>query len=344
MVEKLEHLIRRAADHPRFPRAALYRELLRSETFLLTLDAPLPRGEVARISHANESFPVWADKDPEMGGVWVPVFSSRGAVGEYVAAKKLRAPRGKEFLWMGHQPGKVFVLLRGVRCFAGTRLHLDGTCSVSVPWSDIKELSEGRIPADIPETYDLPIAKLSFPPGVRLVFGKVNAGPRDPQGKLLCLPQAGHFRPDDIRKLVKLSLGEETAWMACRHFLQVLRFIRDSADGDKGVFLKDLLASLMGFQMYGEAETLCEHLARHGHEAYAWGVLAAVYGREGRLAECATLCRRGADKYPAEKIFVLNGARAMAGLGRNDEARTMVSEGLGRFPGDERLIEALKSL
>jgi len=41
MVENLEHLIRRAALDPRLSRTALYKELLRSETYLLTVDAPL---------------------------------------------------------------------------------------------------------------------------------------------------------------------------------------------------------------------------------------------------------------------------------------------------------------
>ncbi|NNN07086.1 MAG: hypothetical protein HKL90_14415, partial [Elusimicrobia bacterium] len=50
MVENLEHLMRRAACAPRAPRAALYRELLRSETYLLTLDEPLAQGEVKRVT------------------------------------------------------------------------------------------------------------------------------------------------------------------------------------------------------------------------------------------------------------------------------------------------------
>ena len=96
MVENLEHLIRRAACDPRSPRTALFKELLRSETYLLTVDAPLEEGEVKRVEKSEASFPVWADKDPELGGVWVPVFPARDRVRDFVAARRLKTPRGKE--------------------------------------------------------------------------------------------------------------------------------------------------------------------------------------------------------------------------------------------------------
>ena len=105
MVENLEHLIRRASLNPRLPRTALYKELLRSETYLLTVDAPLADGEMKRVTRSDASFPVWADKDPELGGVWVPVFPARDRVRDFVSQRRLKTPKGKEFLWMGHMPG-----------------------------------------------------------------------------------------------------------------------------------------------------------------------------------------------------------------------------------------------
>src|SRR5947209_770275 len=111
MVETLEHAIRQASDHPRHSRAPLYRELLRSETFLLTVDKPLTQEQVTRVTRGDESFPIWADKDAELGGVWVPVFAARDAVADFVSARRLNAPKGKEFLWMGHKPGAIFGLL-----------------------------------------------------------------------------------------------------------------------------------------------------------------------------------------------------------------------------------------
>ena len=86
MVERMEHLLRRAALDPRAPRAPLYKELLRSETYLLTVDEPIAENETRRVTRADASFPVWADKDPELGGVWVPVFPARDRVRDFVAA------------------------------------------------------------------------------------------------------------------------------------------------------------------------------------------------------------------------------------------------------------------
>lgn len=340
MVEQLEHVIRQAADHPRHSRGPLYKELLRSETFLLTVDKPLPTEQVTRVTRGDETFPVWADRDAELGGVWVPVFPARDVVSRFVSSRKLKAPRGKEFLWMGHKPGAVFGLMRGVRCFAGMRLFLEDGSFVPIPWTDVNALSEGRLPSDCPEVYDLPVSRLVLPAGTRLAFGSVNLGPDEPRAKLLCLPEAGHFRADDVRKLVKLPLaGIGNAWMACRHFLQVLRYLRAGGAPSGNAYTDDLLTAMIGFRMYGEAEALCDHLAAHGREAYAWNALASVYAREGKLAECASLCRRAAEKYPDETTFAACGARALHRLGRKAEAKGLLEDALRLRPGDETLLQ-----
>lgn len=345
MVETLEHLIRRLADHPRQPRAAIYRELLRSEAFLLTVDAPLAMEEDLRVAKPEGSFPVWADRDPEMGGVWVPVFPARDAVAGFVASRALKAPPGQEFLWMGHEPGTVFSLLRRVKCFAGIRLYLEEGCEVEIPWSHVRVLSERKLPPDAPEIYEMPVAKLVLPRGARLTFGRVQAGPRQPEGRLLIAPEAGHFRPQDMRKLVRLPWGEEgEVWMACRHFLQLLRLGRSLGHGNSESYIEDLLSSLIGFQFFGEAEALCEWILRKGREAYAWAALAAIYSKTGRLEDLAFLCVRGATKYPAEKAFPLHGARALSLLGRREEALETLRAALRRFPGDARLLEVLQTL
>lgn len=334
MVETLEYLILQAADHPKRSRAALYKELLRSDTFILNLGKPIDAERVTRVTRSTESFAIWADKDPEMGGIWVPVFAARDTVADYVAAKGLKAPLGQEFLWMEHGPGEVFSLLRGVDCFAGLTLYLNDHCSVSLPWSAVKALSDGRLPKDEPEIYELPFEKLSIPSGVRLAFGKVAAG------KLLCLPQAGHFKADDARKLVKLELGEQgTALIACRHFLQVLKYIKNTQHGDATKYFEDILHSLVGFEMYGEAEALCEWLTHHGSEAFAWVYLAGIYGKTGKLEDCAQLCRRGAAKYPEEKAFYVNETRALFGLGRIEQARQALTAALAKFPDDPVLLK-----
>lgn len=338
MIEHLEHTIRQAAESPRHSRRPLYKELLRSETFLLTVGVPLDRDRVLRLGTGNDTFSVWADRDVELGGVWVPIFPARDSVTDFVTSGKLKAPAGQELLWMEHEPGQAFSLLRSVECFAGVRLYLDRNHQLALSWSQVKLLSQGIIPADTPEIYELPLDHLDLPEGQRLAFGRVDAGGRE--GRLLCLPEAGHFRIEDTSKLVRINLGGEgSVLVACRHFLQILRYLRGRTHGDAGRYVEDLLRSLETFQMYGEAESLCEWLAHKGNEAYAWIHLAAIYGKEGKLNQCAALCRRGRAKYPEQKSFPINEARALVALHREDEARGVVETALELFPEEPALLK-----
>ena len=334
MVENLEHLIRRSARDPRLPRTALFKELMRSETYLLTLDTPLEEGEVKRVTKPESSFPVWADKDPELGGVWVPVFPARDRVRDFVSARRLKSPKGKEFLWMGHTPGQVFTLLRAVQRFAGIRLYLDPGLFVTVPWDDVRALSEGRVVDEGPRRHELPLDKLVIPAGARLSFGRLKPWPGEEKPVLLVMPDAGRFTPEDLRRLVRLPLGEKHAWVPCRHFLQILRHIQ-TLGGSGDQYLENVFTALMGFEMYGEAEALCEWIEHRGHEAYAWLGLSAVYGRSGRMSECAQLCGRAVEKYPEERAFHINGIRALMALGRSLEAVKRAAAAVTRFPCDE---------
>lgn len=345
MVENLEHLLRRAAREPRASRAALYKELLRSETYLLTVDEPLLDGETKRVTRADASFPVWADKDPELGGVWVPVFPARDRVREFVLARRLKAPRGKEFLWMGHMPGQVFALARGVRRFAGLKLYLDAESSVEINWTEARALADGLMPAEGPARHELPLERLVIPAGARLSFGKLRPWTGEDKPILLTMPEAGKFRPEDVRRLVRLPLGEgRYAWTPCRHFLQILHRLKALGGGGAERFVENLLAAQLSFEMYGEAEALCEWLAARGHEAFAWLGLAAVYGRTGRFEDCAALCRRAVIKYPGERSFHVNGLRALVALGRRDEAARRVESALRLFPQDAALAELSREI
>ena len=338
MVENLEHLIRRACLNPRLPRTALYKELLRSETYLLTVDAPLADGEMRRVTKPDASFPVWADKDPELGGVWVPVFPARDRVRDFVASRRLKTPKGKEFLWMGHMPGQVFSLLRGVRRFAGIKLFLDPGVSVSVPWTEVRALSEGKIADEGQKLYELPLERLVIPAGARLSFGKLKPWAGEDRPALMLMPDAGKFAPEDLRRLVRLPLGDKHAWVPVRHFLQMMRRLQ-ALGGEGNRYLEDLFASLLAFEMYGEAEALCEWFEARGHEAYAWVGLSAIFGRSGRMDECAELCLRGLAKYPEERSFHVNGIRALAALGRVEEASRYAEGAVRRFPGDQVLAD-----
>lgn len=341
MVENLEHLIRRAARDPRASRAALFKELMRSETYLLTVDEPLADGEIKKVTRPDASFPVWADKDPELGGVWVPVFPARDRVREFVLGRGLRPPKGKEFLWMGHMPGQVFGLLRGVRRFAGVRLHLEDGIAVSLPWTEVRALSEGRAPSDAPRVYELPNDRLVIPAGARLSFGRLKPWEGEDKPVLLFMPEAGRVAPEDMRRLVRLPLGEGHAWTPCRHYLQILRRLQGSEEAVPGErWLEGLLGATIAFEMYGEAEALCDWLEQRGHRAYSWLALSAVYGRSGRMEDCAELCLRALERFPQEKAFHLNGIRALMALGRLEEAQRRAAAARERFPGD-KAVEAL---
>jgi hypothetical protein len=343
VVETLEYFIQQASDHPRHSRTALYKELLRSQTFMLCVDSPLQEQEEVRVTSQPQDFAIWADRDEELGGVWVPVFPARDTVGEFVNTRHLVPPKGKDFLWMEHKAGEVFRLMQSVHYFAGIRLYMDRNTSLPVPWSVVRMLGAGRIPADIPERYELPVARLAIPEGSRIAYGRIPLDAKS-EGKLLCLPAAGRFGAEDMRKLVRLDLGAHgVVWMACRHFLQVLRYLQ-TRGGDAGRYVEDILRSMIGFEMYGEAEALCEWLARKDNEAFAWVCRAAIYGKTGRFLECAEFCREAAAKYPEERSFRINGARAWASLGKADEARAFAQDGLGAFPEDPALLELIKDL
>jgi len=107
--------------------------------------------------------------------------------------------------------------------------------------------------------------------------------------------------------------------------------------GEGARYLEDLFSSLLSFEMYGEAEALCEWFERRGHEAYAWVGLSAIYGRCGRMDECAELCVRGLAKYPDERSFHVNGIRALTAVGRTEEASRYAAQAVRRFPDDEVL-------
>jgi len=152
----------------------------------------------------------------------------------------------------------------------------------------------------------------------------------------MLMPDAGKFEPEDLRRLVRLPLGDKHAWMPVRHFLQMLRRLQ-TLGGEGNRYLEDLFASLLAFEMYGEAEALCEWFEHRGHEAYAWVGLSAIYGRCGRMEECADLCVRGLAKYPEERSFHVNGIRALLAVGRAEEASRCAAAAVRRFPGDEVL-------
>jgi len=160
-------------------------------------------------------------------------------------------------------------------------------------------------------------------------------------GSQVLFKDGGPIKSEDFRKLVCLRLGEgrdDVAWTPCRHFTGVLRKWLKKDPSTWGILVDVLLRSEMAFEMYGEAEALCEWLqAQDTNEAYAWVFLSAIYGRTGRLQSCAELCEKGIWKYSKERAFYLNQARAFAQLDDRAGAQEAARRGLALFPEDQAL-------
>lgn len=144
MIEILEHFISQESRHPQRFRKALYRELLSSDVYLLTIGEPL--AEDARDLPADSrDFLLWAEQK-ESGHFRVPVFPSSEAVATFISARNLKAPAGKEFLWMSQSSQKALAPLLDLSGFSGLDLYLDETGSVPVSQAEAELLARGVLP------------------------------------------------------------------------------------------------------------------------------------------------------------------------------------------------------
>jgi hypothetical protein len=144
MIEILEHFISQEARHPQKFRKALYRELLSSDVYLLTIGDPLFKG-FNTLPQTSGEFLVWADQKGSEG-FWVPVFPSSESVVTFISARKIKAPKGKEFLWMSQNSSRAFAPLLRLNGFSGLNLYLDEDGSVSVPQTEVELLAHGVVP------------------------------------------------------------------------------------------------------------------------------------------------------------------------------------------------------
>ncbi len=141
MIEILEHFISQEARHPQKFRKALYKELLSSEVYFLTIGEPLAKG-VKTSPQTSGEFLLWADQKGT-DGFWVPVFPSSESILTFISARKIKAPKGKEFLWMSQSSLKAFAPLLKLHGFSGLNLYLDEDGSVAVPQAEVELLAHG---------------------------------------------------------------------------------------------------------------------------------------------------------------------------------------------------------
>ena len=346
MDETWDHLFRKARLEPAAPRENLYRRLLSRATYLVHV-APAGLPAMERRWKADEEFSIWADQDPDFGGVWVPVFTSPEKVARYIQAREVAAPAGQDLYWMSHEPGRAWGMLETIDCFAGIRLDpgLDGGLAIS--WPEVNVLSEGRVPCEAPFRYELPMNQLRLPGGARVAFAPMDPELTGSEGLQAVFPDVGRPEPEDLRSLVALNIdpevadGEDTAWAPCRHLALALKRWVESGRG-ASAYVEALVKCLIAFEMYGEAEAVCNWLGeQEGNEAFAWVFLSAIYGRTGRLDSCAKLCEKGIRRYSKERAFYLNQARAYSQLDDRTAARNSARRGLLQFPNDTVLLRFL---
>lgn len=347
MDETWDHLFRQARLEPAAKREPLYRQLLSKPTYVIHV-GPAGRPEMEMRTDPGEEFSLWADQDPAFGGVWIPLFTSPEAVARYVEARRLKAPKGQDFYWMAHEPGRAYGLLESIDCFAGMRLDPGPDSGVSVLWPEVNALSEGRVPPEAPFRFELPVPELHLPKSAKVAISPMDRELTGNKGQQAVFPEIGEPEPEELRALVALRIGPETddedeiAWTPCRHFALALKRWLEAERSGSGKYAEALIRSLIGFEMYGEAEALCGWLSEQdGNEAFAWVHLTAIYGRTGRLESCAKLCEKGMGKYRKERAFYLNQARAYAQLDDRLAARESARRGLAHFPGDAALSRFL---
>ncbi|MBI5201777.1 MAG: hypothetical protein HY925_09355, partial [Elusimicrobia bacterium] len=198
-----EHLIRQARLSPATSRESLYRQLLSRPTYVVHV-GPAGRPETEIRSLGGSEFSLWADQDSAFGGVWVPVFSSPERVAQYVQARAVEAPEGMELYWMAHEPGKVYDLLETIDCFAGIRLDPVTDNGVSILWSEVNALSEGRVPNDAPFRFELPLSELRLPREARISLAPGDLQLTGSGEQQAIFPEVGEPEPEDLRALVAL--------------------------------------------------------------------------------------------------------------------------------------------
>lgn len=324
----LTEAIRAAARDALAPRAPLYEALLSSSTYLL--HARTESGEDPATSIEPADLNLWAESDTELGGIWIPAFSTPEAAARYAATLDSE----DELHWVSQKPGGVYALLAAIPRLAGVRLDPPGEDGPGLEWDELHALAQGRVPPDGPRLYELPDGPYRMPDGLRGRFGHVAPERVGFDGRQVVFPDEAPLALEDFRRWVRLTLDDgQQAWTPCRHFAALLR---RQADRDRDFSLETvLLAALVEFEMYGDAEALCARLVvEPGRAGFALGELAGIYRRSGRLESALRVCREALCDHPGEASLHRNLALALAELEDLPGAREAARSGLARFPTD----------
>ncbi|TBR17287.1 tetratricopeptide repeat protein [bacterium] len=324
MPSELTQLCDAARRRPLAPRKDLHTLLRGAKVTVLTAT---PLSEESRLD-------VWADRDPVLGGVWVPVFSdalrAEAFLGEVVTpdARPLRCASG-----LAHE---LFTALLEVPRFGGVRLDPERGGAARLERHDVAVLADGMLPGEAPELHSLDAAPMRLPEGIPCRFGEADPS-YGPSGRRAVFPTVPGLTLHDFRCLVELNLGGQAAWVPCRNFASALRKALEAAEETEALE-EQLVEALVGFGMYGEAESLLLALLEGaGRRHWALGHLGRVLRRAGRLKDCVAHCEAALDEAPDESRLYRSLTLAHAELEELEAARDAARRGIRRFPDDATL-------
>ena len=283
---------------------------------------------------AQESLEIWADKDPVLGGLWIPVFSRKPEADSF--RERMARPGERPLKAVSGPAAELFGAILEVPRFSGVKVDPNARSSARLERAEVSALAAGTIPPEAPALHSLGGVRVSLPDGIPCRFGEADPS-FGPPGRRALFPAAPGLALQDFRSLVELDLSGTVAWVPCRNFAAALA----SAPCEKGrrsEVDETLMEALVSFGMLGEAEALCERLgAEAERSAWAAGHLGRILRRSGRLNDCIAHCRACIPRYPDESRLHRALTLALAELEELEAARDAARAGLERFPDDAAL-------
>lgn len=332
--EGLAELAAAAAREPLADREPLFRALLDSPVHLLRTVQEAAAPGTRRVFRGGETLALWTEPDVRWETVWVPVFSGPEAASRYLEYLERDAPEGEVFEWVRVGLGDILATLQAVPRFAGLLVDSVSCAGVRLEWDEVDALSAGRLPEPAPVLHRLADEPPPLPADLRCVVGACPMPIDGEPARQLVFPETEGLELQDFRRLV--SVGEEgnsPLWTPCRHLAATLLRVSEAPER-----AARLAAALIDFRMLGEAEAVCERLARAGPTAAIGLVgLARALHLAGKLDRCIEVCRQGLDRYPEQLELYLNLARAHAQTEDLEAAREVARRGISRFPHDAEL-------
>lgn len=323
MPAELSALSEAARRRPLGPRRRFYEALKSASVTVLAAEGA-----------AEDSLEVWADKDPVLGGLWIPVFSQKAAAESFGETMKRQAERPLKAV--SGPAGELFGAILEVPRFSGVKVDPNARSSARLERAEVSSLAAGAVPPEAPSLYTLGGVRVSLPDGIPCRFGEADPS-FGPPGRRALFPAAPGLALQDFRSLVELDLSGTVAWVPCRNFVAALA----SAPCEKGrrsEVDETLMEALVSFGMLGEAEALCEKVgAEAERSAWAAGHLGRILRRSGRLNDCIAHCRASIPRYPDESRLHRALTLALAELEELEAAREAARAGLARFPDDAAL-------